>query len=211
MPIDSAQWDAEIVPRLSSIDEMKNQLLGVQKRIWSRPSKNMYPNDLLYSSAITRGLKNVGGFVLCLRDRRYFVATLIIRGQLDTLCRVYGLQVVPDQDEYVRAFMKGQIRLLKDRDGNRLTDRCLVEHLGKVLPWALTMYDELAAFAHLSNKHFFGSFSASGDEGEVSGNTSEWDEEVPVDAYSEACDGFEVVTRYLLEGFDQYAQQGEGR
>jgi hypothetical protein len=209
MPIDSARWDAEVVPHLNSIDEMKSDLLAVQRRIWSRRSKNLFLNDLLYSSAINRTLKNTGGFAFCLRDRRYFVATLVIRGQLDTLCRVWGLQVVPDQGEYVKAFMKGQIRSLTDRDGKRLTDRCLIEHLGTVLPWTLTMYDELAAFAHLSNKHFFGAFGATDDEGGISGHTSEWDEDVPIGAYLEACRGFKAVTAYLLQGFDQYASQGE--
>jgi hypothetical protein len=211
MPIDSELWAAEVVPRLDTIDSRKTELLEVQKRICSRGSGNMYPNDLLYSSALNRTLKNVGGFALCLRDHKYFVATLIIRGQLDTLCRVYGLQVVADQDEYVRAFIQGRIRSQRDREGNRLLDRCLIEHLGKVLPWAPPMYEALSGFAHLSDKHFFGAFSAAGDQGEISAVVSEWDTEVPIDAYAEACDGFDTVTRHLLDAFTQYAEQGSSR
>ena len=171
----------------------------------------MYSSDVLYVSSVNRALKNAGGFTLCMRDYRYFVAALVLRGQLDTLCRIYGLQVAGSQVSYISAFMRGEIRSEKDKDGEKLTDRRLVEHLAKVLPWVASMYEALSGFAHLSNTHFHASFAAQGDEGEVAGLTSEWDTEVPIKTYGEACDGFAEVSSVLMELFVQYADQGSER
>lgn len=154
MPIDSKEWSANIEPLLARVEKRKIDLLAVAKEIIGRPSKTAYLSDPLYVSRMNRVLKNLGGFTCCVREFRYNVAALIVRGQLDTLCRLHGMQVAADQKDFQVAFLQGKIRSVVDKGGTKLTDRCLVDHLSKKVPWVATMYEALSGHAHLSNTHF---------------------------------------------------------
>lgn len=171
----------------------------------------MYPADLFYGAAINRALKNAGGFAHCIADYRFSVSLLILRGQLDTLCRVYGLQVAADQGRYIKAFLGKRIREEVDRTGAKLTDRVLVQHLEKVRPGVSDMYDALAGSAHLSVTHFLSTFSVPDHEGRFSGTTHEQDEDVAIDEYAAVCLSFVGVTETLLDAFNAYGEEGRNK
>lgn len=54
--------------------------------------------------------------------------------------------------------LKGQhVRSMKDQNGNKMTDRYLVEQLTKEHKWIQNVYKETSGFVHFSNKHIFSS------------------------------------------------------
>lgn len=211
MAVDADLWARDVDPHIQAIADQKAQLLSAQRLIFGRPSKKMFAADLIYGAAINRALKNAGGFVHCITDFRFSVSLLILRGQLDTLCRVYGLQVAADQGRYIKAFLSGRIRGEVDKTGAKLTDRVLVQHLEKVRPGALDMYTSLAGSAHLSITHFLSTFSTPDEEGRFSGVTHEKDEDVAIEEFAGATLSFRDVTDTLLSAFNAYGEQGSSK
>ena len=57
------------------------------------------------------------------------------------LLRIFAGTLVDDTNKFVSDFLQGKhIRNLKDRDGNRMTDRYLVEKLSDEYPWLPNVY-----------------------------------------------------------------------
>jgi hypothetical protein len=54
---------------------------------------------------------------------------------------------------------------MKDRKGEKMTDSYLLNVVAKKEPWIKKVYESGSGFIHLSEKHIFGMFSGSGDNG----------------------------------------------
>lgn len=120
---------------------------------------DMYPYDLLANAALNRAIALSSGFRSLIRDRNLICAGAILRLQLDTALRFYAGFIVDDPHEFAGAVLKGEhVRRLKDQSGQLMTDRYLVQQLGKELPWVEELYEQTSGYIHLSSTHILSTF-----------------------------------------------------
>ena len=82
-----------------------------------------------------------------------FVASVVNRA---LSIRFWGLELVNSQNDYIKNWSKGEkISRLKDKNGNKLSDKLLVEELDKRYAHVKGIYDQACNFVHLSNQNLF--------------------------------------------------------
>lgn len=118
-----------------------------------------YHMDLVFSAALRRSFSLTHGFFDLVTAENYISAAPLVRLQLDNAIRTVASIHVHDGGNFIRHVAKGKrIDQLRDKDGNRLTDKHIVDHLvqNENLPWVRRVYQEGSRFVHLSDVHLFG-------------------------------------------------------
>ena len=88
---------------------------------------------------------------------------------------------------------------MKDKSGMLMTDRYLVETLGKKYVWMPRVYKATSGFIHLSDKHIYTVLTPSDEDGRVSLNVGAKDDEIPIELWIELAAGFLASTDALFE------------
>jgi hypothetical protein len=119
--------------------------------------------DMLAAAVLNRSIALIGGF--CdLIPKNYICAAPLVRLQLDNVLRFSTLWLVSDLQNLVTKFMEGeQINKLSDRDGQRMTDRYLVDKMKGRHPAVEQVYDDACGYVHLSDAHLFHTFTMTGE------------------------------------------------
>lgn len=108
------------------------------------------------ASVVNRALSINRGFQLLTKDNNYLCAIPLMRMQIDNCIRFWGLELVNSQNDYIKNWSKGEkISRLKDKNGNKLSDKLLVEELDKRYAHVKGIYDQACNFVHLSNQNLF--------------------------------------------------------
>jgi hypothetical protein len=119
--------------------------------------------------------------------------------QLDTCLRFFAAFIVEHPHDFALSVLKGvAIRKLKDRSGNLMTDRYLVDTLGKKYDWMPRVYDATSGFVHLSERHIF-SVWESGADGRMALIIGPTDEHFEDALWVELVDAFLACTDALFE------------
>jgi hypothetical protein len=93
-------------------------------------------------------------FCTLIRAKNALTSAALIRMQLDTGLRVFGLSRVADLDAAGLHLMNdGKYTDLKARTGEKLWDKYLHTELNKAYPGLSAVYDNTSAFVHLSSAH----------------------------------------------------------
>ena len=80
--------------------------------------------------------------------------------QLDTALRFYAGFIVHEPHEFAMNVLKGdRIDKMKDKDGNRMTDRYLVTQLANEYPWVEEVYERASNYVHYCLKLIFSAHS----------------------------------------------------
>jgi|SRR5580704_8111964 hypothetical protein len=148
--------------------------------------------DFILIASLKRTLALSSGFRSLIEARNFTSAAALLRLQLDTALRLYAAALYSHPEAYARAVFEGKpVDKLKDRDGNRLTDRYLAKKLSEKHPWVEEIYRNLCDFIHFSNRHLFTSV-AKLDEQEQTVHMliSQQDPPKPDEAY------FEILNAY---------------
>lgn len=96
------------------------------------------------------------GFVTLAESNNYQTAISLMRLQLDNCLRLYAMSLYNNSGEFYKKVIGGeQIRKLKDRDGNKMTDSYLVTKIDKIFPQFKSMYEKLSGHIHFSTEHFY--------------------------------------------------------
>lgn len=118
-----------------------------------------YQIDLVFSGALRRAFSLTRGFFDLVAAENYISAAPLVRLQLDNAIRTVAVIHVDDPDNFIRHVAKGKrIDQLRDKEGHRLTDKHIVDHLvaNENLPWVRRVYEEGSRFVHLSDVHVIG-------------------------------------------------------
>ena len=90
------------------------------------------------------------------KDNNYLCAIPLMRMQIDNCIRFFGLELVNSPNDYIENWTKGEkISRLKDKNGNKLSDKLLVEELDKRYEHVKGIYDQACNFVHLSSVNLF--------------------------------------------------------
>jgi hypothetical protein len=116
---------------------------------------NIYHLDMFLKPVLKRSLDLTDSFSILVNKWHYSISGAILRMQLDNLLRVYYVFQRKDNDRLFIDFLReGSFRLLKHTNGQRVTDRLLIEIAKPNYPWIENVYKETSNFIHLSTKHF---------------------------------------------------------
>lgn len=156
--------------------------------------------DILASAAAKRSMSLCAAFATLVRTKNYVSAASLVRLQLDSCLRFFAAFIVSDPHGLAEEVLKGKpIRKLKDMDGNLMTDRYLVDTLGRKYSWIPRVYEATSGFIHLSDRHIFSVFQDWDETGKVSLRVSAADDGIPDELWIELTDGFLASTDALFE------------
>jgi len=123
---------------------------------------NFFPVDLLALAALNRSANLVLGFTSLIETQNFIAAAPLLRLQIDSCLRFYGVYLVDNPHKFAGAVLKGeQIRKIRDSKGNLMTDRYLVECVAKDFPWIVRVYERTSGYIHLSRVHIASIFGES--------------------------------------------------
>lgn len=108
---------------------------------------------LFYMSVIDRAININRGFITLIKDDNYACAIPLMRMMIDLCMRLWGITLVDDKHKYIEIWGSGEkISSIKDRNGNKLTDKYLSEQLGLLYKGVDKIYNDACAFVHLSEQ-----------------------------------------------------------
>ena len=117
---------------------------------------NLFPCDGLAYAVLDRSLNLLRGFSLLLRNGVYVCSVPLLRMQLDNVLRFHGVVTTADPHGIASDVINGTpLKKLKDKDGQFMIDKRLVEVLSKTNPWVERVYKLSSSYIHLSEQHFY--------------------------------------------------------
>ncbi len=169
--------------------------------------QELYPLDFLALAVLNRSLCLVSAFAMLIEARNLIAAAPLIRLQLDNALRFFASTLVDQPHEFAMKVLGGaRIDRIKDKSGNRLTDKHLVTTLGVHEAWIESVYEQTSGFVHLSEKHIFNAVKIKDKkERDILMKISDRDEFAPETAYQEALDVFTRVTELVLNVTEAWA------
>jgi hypothetical protein len=149
-PESPAQVDPTLAePRRKLLEQAQAHVLAVKG--FMTATGDIYIIDVFLAGVANRSVYLITGFVDALDKWNVFAAAPLVRLQLDSLIRVSYMTRAPKADAVAEEVMKGRnFRSLSDADGQRLTDKHLVELAVPHHPWLGDVYSSGNEWVHLS-------------------------------------------------------------
>jgi hypothetical protein len=190
--------DSEISDRINDgikeLEKIEKEHVDVTKDLLG-DSGAIYPIDFMAVAALNRSLAHTAAFKFLIKDRNYICSASILRLQLDTALRFYAGFIVSNPSQFAMDVLGGQqINKMRDAAGNIMTDRHLVNHLGRHYPWIVKVYQETSGFIHFSAKHLLSAIQMNDETGKFSMKVSALDRKMPDSVYLTAMEAFCAVT-----------------
>lgn len=147
------------------LDRLRVHHLDLTRRVIEVDDGRLYLPDLLIVSMMQRSYGLVEAVIDCVDAFNLAAAAPLLRMQLDTLVRASYVANSPLADDIVKAMLDGtEFQKMKDADGQRLTDRRLVELATPHHPWLPAVYKETSGWVHLSLSHLRSAWQIAGDQ-----------------------------------------------
>jgi hypothetical protein len=155
--------------------------------------------DLLAQAAFKRSMSLCAGFSSLIRAKNYLCAATLVRLQLDTCLRFFAAFIVEHPHDFASSILEGTpVRKIKDRSGNHMTDRYLVDTLGKKYDWMPRVYEATSGFVHLSERHMFAVWQP-GTDGKIGIVIGPTDDHFEDELWIELSEAFLACTDALFE------------
>lgn len=199
--------DPALEQRIRTVESLQKPHLALLMRMLHADGGALYGLDLIATAALKRSMALCSGYATLVRAQNYVCSVTFIRMQLDSCLRMYAAFIVDKpHDLAIRVITEGEpIRKMRDRDGNRMTDRYLVEKLAaadKDHAWVTRVYEATSGFIHLSERHVSTVFDPSKIDSKarslslIAGAT---DEHIPTELWVEQAEGFLAATNLLFK------------
>ena len=123
---------------------------------------------------------------------------------LDTALRFFAGFIVENPHEFATKILAGEhVGRMKDKNGEKMTDRYLVEQLAVEYPWITQVYEKTSGYIHMSDTHMFSAFDGVNSEDRSVGiKIGATDKELPDETYLEAIEAFRHTTQILARYID---------
>lgn len=117
--------------------------------------KNLFEDDLFFTSAISRSVDILDGLSNLLKDRNITCAGVLLRTQIDNLMRVFAAFIAKDRKDFIRKFLKGvHIRKMLDNRNRKMFDAVLIDRISEYYPDIREIYQKASGYVHLSDVAF---------------------------------------------------------
>ena len=188
--------------QLEALDPLFAQHGPVGQALFDKCNAEVFPCDALVFAVLDRSLGLIKGVSVLMQHGGYASAVALVRMQLDSVLRLYGVLASGDAHTLAERVMHGvPLRDLKDKGGKKLTDRHLVNEFKKLAPWVEPLYDHCSGYIHLSSRHisYFLGRSHNTDEGTRTFAIGDEDEHVPEEGKERMIQAFTATTTALLK------------
>lgn len=190
----------ELTRHVEHIEGLRDLHLTLLKQMLQADGGKLFALDLLAAAVIKRSLSLCAGFSSLVRSTNYTSAAALLRLQLDSCLRFYAAFIVDKPHEFAADVLRGTpVRKLKDRSGRLMTDRYLVDELGKKYEWMPRVYEATSGFVHLSERHIFATWESTGNKADVSLVVGSTDEHFVDELWIEMAGAFLASTDALFE------------
>ncbi len=163
-------------------------------------------------AAINKTASLTHAFCALTRAKNTMVAASLIRLQLDTAMRMFGLSLVTDVECAGTLLMNdGSYRKLRSRDGEWLTDALLHRKLNEHYPGLSDAYEATSAYVHLSAMHIKTGLTGRPGTSTLFFDLTGTDDSRPDEWFAELVDSFDqatTLTGELIEDFMRYRYAG---
>lgn len=111
--------------------------------------------SLFLLAAIQRVESNIAGFRSMVSSNNYPIACAILRMQIDTAMRVYGLRLMADPHDGAMKLLAGERydRIEPKSKGDKLRDSVLLTAIDREYGWIQRVYNRVSGMVHLSGMH----------------------------------------------------------
>lgn len=208
------QHAASVLDSIAGIERDSDLMLKVGQQVLSSggdgKSAPMFPLDFLALGAIKRNLNTARAFRQMVESWNMVCARTLLRTHIDTGLRFSAAWEVQKPHDFAMAVLRGdRIDQMKDRLGQRLTDRRLVELRSGDYPWLQKVYGNLSGYIHFSGSHIIDSVASlaeNSDAATMSFLLSDTDLRFPEFSWVEICECFSEATQILSKYLTGWAQ-----
>jgi hypothetical protein len=167
----------------------------------------MFPLDLMAFGAVKRSISTASAFRMMIESWNMVCARSLLRIHIDTSLRFSAAWLVEEPHDFATRVLKGdRIDKMKDKAGEPLSDRHLVEVHTPEFPWLPAVYKNLSGYVHFSGSHIYDSIANVADQDRtVSFEIGDADLKFPEFSWIEVLDCFREVTEMLARYLHGYA------
>lgn len=200
--------------KLETLDDLLKKishLSSLHLQLWSQSvaaaEGSIYTHDFLVVGVLNRSLCVLRGFATLIRDN-YICAAPLVRLQLDNLLRFAASFLVENTDDFIMKVMDGErIDKMKASDGQRMTDKYLVERIEERQPGFKAIYEHGSGYVHFSHYHIFAPITGLNDsEKSISWEISDKDKKVTESQRADAIRTMISITEALLGQVAYYTE-----
>lgn len=157
----------EINKLLNELEEKIKALTQLGKTSLMTPP-GFYTFDIFVNGLLNRSVNLIRGFTMLMRDNNFIAAAPLVRLHLDSLLRLYAVQLIDyNVDDFALKVIGGTaIRKLKDKDNQKMTDARLVEKISEHenFDWVQVVYNTGNSYVHYSEQLIFASMKTKEEE-----------------------------------------------
>lgn len=140
-----------LTARLARVRAMALEIHQLPDETYAPLGSALAPVEWFSLAAVVKSSSNAHAFEHLVESKNTIAASAIIRMQIETAMRLFGLSLVNDVEEAGALLMKGEkYSMLRMPDGRtRLVDKLLHQELSKLYAWVSSAYEDSSAFVHL--------------------------------------------------------------
>jgi hypothetical protein len=170
--------------------------------LYAATNGNLFPCDGLAFAALDRSMNLTEGFSILLRNHGFICGVVLLRMQLDSVVRLYGVVTAPDPHGAAESlFGSVPLSTIKDRTGMLMTDRWLITRLTNKNPDFGVIYGQASGYVHFSERHVghFLARSKLADSGQRIFSIGNNDDHIPVENRVAVVNNFLKATEGLFQ------------
>lgn len=201
------KWKAGAAMRsaLSTLAGRRKRFDRAGKQLLGACAGNIFPADLYFIATCNRALQNFDAFRMAMKADYYSTSMILLRVQLDSVLRCYGLTQTEDPHATAQQVLQGvKLSSLPDKHGKQMKDFYLVElfcKLAEANKVIKHIYELSSSYVHLSDSaihHVLGraKLIATGEHGFFVGSA---EPDVPMLAKLQLVQAFEKVTDVFFD------------
>lgn len=209
----SQRWKegAALRAALGRLAAKRRHFVHAGKDLVTSCAGSIFPADIFFIATCNRALQNFDAFQMAMKADFFSTSMILLRVQLDSVLRGYGLTQTADPHETANAILNGaKLTKLKDKNGQPMTDANLVKAfcgIAEVNKSIEHIYGLTSGYVHLSGAAIHNVVSKSkklpsGARGIYIGAV---EPEVPMLAKLQAVNAFEKVTDVIFEMVRQWS------
>lgn len=142
--------------KLLELEEISERFDSIGKQLFSACNGKLFPADALFLASCNRALQVLNSFVLLMRNNSYSCSMALLRLQLDSVLRLYGITKTNDVHASANEVIQGKkLSSIKDKAGKKLHDGHLVDLFSELNPWVKHVYKTCSGYIHLSDASFY--------------------------------------------------------
>ncbi len=142
--------------KLNTLEEISEKFETIGRELFETCKGQLFPADAILLASCNRALQVLHGFTLIVNNGGYSCGVALLRLQLDSVLRLYGITITKDPHETANKIISGEkLSKMKDKAGEKLSDGYLVSLLAKKNPWLKHVYLLCSGYIHLSDASFY--------------------------------------------------------